>query len=430
MPSVGVSSRLISVPAQNSAAWTQRTADITDYIGYKARLLILYQSGTSFTGDIQLDDFSIGGNTFDPETGVNGFEKQTVVDNSKISSGNLDNIQTDYNAISWTGIGSSTSAFGFFVRDGFGTPSGSTGLTSGNTGSYYFYAETSSVGSNNDIWLRSPELTILNNSLSFYTAQSGATSGPIYAYLVVSSAEIYGDEVTPNIEYSALTLDHMDRWGPLDGWNFGPLDGITQLDVWQGVASINTAITSTGIASSVVPASASASISATVSQADSTKITTAAGSVATSVTSAATPQAIKSFSAAVSGAASVSASCRFTASFSATVAISVAASSSAQKISTIAATASVSATGSASFVSVLAVSSSANIVLNSDSYQSITYSFSSSELLSLSGQSVAKIIGDDWSDVQVGSEVWSDISVGSEVWSQVPLTSNQNWAAQ
>lgn len=79
MPSVGVSSRLISVPAQNSAAWTQRTADITDYIGYKARLLILYQSGTSFTGDIQLDDFSIGGNTFDPETGVNGFEKQTVV---------------------------------------------------------------------------------------------------------------------------------------------------------------------------------------------------------------------------------------------------------------------------------------------------------------------------------------------------------------
>ena len=239
--------------------WTQRTADITDYIGQKARLLVLYQSGSSFTGDIQLDDFNIGGNSFDPETGTNGFQVPTTADNSKIASGNLDNIQSDYDAITWTGIGSSTSAYGFFVRDPSGTPSGSTGRTSGNTGSYYFYAETSSSGSNNDIWLLSPEVTIKNDELSFYTAQYGATCGPIYAYLVVTSAEV---------EYSATSLDHMDRWGALDNWNYGTLDSITQFDVWQGEVAVNVAVTSTANLGVIViseTASASAAITTTSS---------------------------------------------------------------------------------------------------------------------------------------------------------------------
>jgi hypothetical protein len=60
-PTVGVTSRLISVSAQNNSTWTQRTADISDYIGCDARLVVLYQSGSSFTGDAQLDTFNIGG---------------------------------------------------------------------------------------------------------------------------------------------------------------------------------------------------------------------------------------------------------------------------------------------------------------------------------------------------------------------------------
>ena len=183
-------SRLISIPAQNNSTWTQRTADISAYIGSTARLVILYQSGSSFTGDIQLDDFNIGGNSYTDFTSSSlGFETNAVVDNSQVASGNLDSIASEYPA-SWEAVGTTTSAYGKFVRDGFGTPSSSTGNTSGNTGSYYLYAETSSTGSNNDIWLRSPEVTLNNGTLEFYSAQNGATCGPIYAYLEIGSLAV------------------------------------------------------------------------------------------------------------------------------------------------------------------------------------------------------------------------------------------------
>lgn len=181
----------ISVPAQNNSTWTQRTADISDYIGQNVRLVVLYQSGTTYQGDIQLDDFNIGGNTFDPQNGKNGFQTQTVIDNSKLS--NVNSIQSDYDAVSWQDILSEGSdhqaSSGFFLRDSGGTPSGGTGNTAGNTGSYYFFAETSYDGSSNDIWLRSPEVTVDNSTLSVYTAQNGATCGPIYFYLELNDAE-------------------------------------------------------------------------------------------------------------------------------------------------------------------------------------------------------------------------------------------------
>ena len=182
--SLQLTSRLISIPAQNDATWTQRTADISAYIGKQARIVVLYQSGSSFTGDIQLDDFNIGGNSFTDFSSSQGFETNASVDNSQISSGNLDSIDSEYPA-SWEAVGTSTSASGKFVRDSGGTPSSNTGNTSGNTGSFYLYAETSSGGSNNDIWLRSPEVTINNGTLEFYSAQNGATSGAIYAYLEI-----------------------------------------------------------------------------------------------------------------------------------------------------------------------------------------------------------------------------------------------------
>lgn len=188
----------ISVPAQNNSTWTQRTADISDYIGQNVRLVVLYQSGADYRGDIQLDDFNIGGNTFDPQSGKNGFQTQTVIDNSKLS--NVNSIQSDYDAVSWQDILSEGSdhqaSSGFFLRDSGGTPSGSTGNTAGNTGSYYFFAETSFDGTNNDIWLRSPEVVINNETLSVYTAQNGLYCGPIYFYLELNDAEpekaVYG----------------------------------------------------------------------------------------------------------------------------------------------------------------------------------------------------------------------------------------------
>lgn len=185
-----ITSRLISVAAQNNSTWTQRTANISSYIGNTARLVILYQSGTSFTGDVQFDDFNVGGNTFTDFSSSQGFQTNNASDNSKVVSGLLDNLQTEYNGVTFQAVGTSTTSYGKFVRDGGGTPSSGTGNTSGNTGSFYLYAETSSNGSNNDFWLRSPEVTINNGTLSFYSAQNGATCGPFYAYLDITSTSV------------------------------------------------------------------------------------------------------------------------------------------------------------------------------------------------------------------------------------------------
>ena len=189
----------ISVPAQNNSTWTQRTADISDYIGQNVRLVVLYQSGADYRGDIQLDDFNIGGNTFDPETSTHNFQVQSIADNSKLS--NVNAIQSDYESVTWVSLTTDSSThetgdYGKFFRDSGGTPSGGTGNTTGNTGSFYYFAEVSGDGSNNDIWLRSPEVTVNNNTLSVYTAQNGLYCGPIYFYLELNDAEpekaVYG----------------------------------------------------------------------------------------------------------------------------------------------------------------------------------------------------------------------------------------------
>lgn len=173
---LGLSPALISVSAQNNATWTQRTADISSYIGATARLVIRYNSTTSFTADLQLDDFDIGGNTYDPETSTHSFET---------SWSSAERLNTNYNLVTFTSVGTGTSGYRF-NRHASGTPSGSTGNISGNTGNYYFYAETS-VSHPTYYWLRSPSVTITTGTLSFYSAQNGATCGPFEAYLDVIS---------------------------------------------------------------------------------------------------------------------------------------------------------------------------------------------------------------------------------------------------
>jgi hypothetical protein len=46
---------------------------------------------------------------------------------------------------------------------------------------------------------------------------------------------------------------------------------------------------------------------------------------------------------------------------------------------------------------------------------------------SMTTASTAKILGEDWGNVAVGSEIWTDITVGSEIWSQ-PTVSTATWA--
>jgi len=173
---LGLSATLITVPAQNSAVWSLRSVDISQYMGASARLVIRYLSGSSYRGDIQFDDFNVGGNTFDPEVGTNSFERN-----------NTTSAPSDYASVGWTALLKATTS-GYFNRDASGTGSGSTGLTSGHTGIYYYYAETSSSGyPYKYFWLRSPIVTITADTLSFWSAQYGSSMGGFEAYLDIIS---------------------------------------------------------------------------------------------------------------------------------------------------------------------------------------------------------------------------------------------------
>ena len=171
-PPSGLTPALITIPAQNNSTWTYRSANISSYIGSRVHVVFRYingTAGTTFRGDVQLDDFNLGGYSFDPETSTHSFGTST-------------NSTSTYSSVSWAGLPTGTNQ-GIWNRDGFGTPSSGTGNTSGNTGSFYYYAETTGSVHGQYYWLRSPPIRLSTSTLSFYSAQNGDNCGSIDVYL-------------------------------------------------------------------------------------------------------------------------------------------------------------------------------------------------------------------------------------------------------
>lgn len=160
-----------------TGVWAQRTVDISSYSGATAYLVFEYINGSSFTGDIQLDQIVFGDNTYTFESTVESFET---------TSGNP---QT-YDAVTWTALTTGTSGGGLFLRDSGGTGSSGTALTTGALSStWYVYAETSSPASvtGYKFWLRSPSVVLSNPTLTYYEAREGAGIGTLNVYLDVTA---------------------------------------------------------------------------------------------------------------------------------------------------------------------------------------------------------------------------------------------------
>lgn len=122
-------------------AWRTATADFSSYSGTTGRPVFRYLTGTSFTGDIQLDKIKLGTTSgevdLDPD-----LRRSLGIDNWQQGKGS-----SVYGNIGFTNVLITTSATYFWNYDPGGTPSGSTGNTvdaDGSSTSYYLYAETSS----------------------------------------------------------------------------------------------------------------------------------------------------------------------------------------------------------------------------------------------------------------------------------------------
>ena len=178
----GITSSLATYSGQN-AAWqlVDLSSAITAYAGATARVVFRYQSGTSFTGDLQLDAISVGPNTYGFESGIDSFETSTTTDGATSSYGSVTSFQALFNG---------TTA-GVWDRYNANTPSSGTGNLGAYAGSFFVYAETSTNGTgfpNRYFWLRGPEVVLESSSptLGFALGRQGTTIGTLDVYLDIT----------------------------------------------------------------------------------------------------------------------------------------------------------------------------------------------------------------------------------------------------
>jgi len=184
---LGFSSSLFSISSQTlQNVWEQHTIDISSYASATVRVVFWYLRGTSFTGDIQIDDIYINGTTYTFESGVENFIRNSVA----LSAGTS---HTTYpSTMTTTGLTTGTAA-SFFNRDSAGTPSSGTSSTIdhtlGTTAGFYVYAETSGGATGTPFFLATPSITLSGSpgNMTFWTSRYGATIGTLQVYVYVES---------------------------------------------------------------------------------------------------------------------------------------------------------------------------------------------------------------------------------------------------
>ena len=169
---LGLSTSLDSVTGQLDG-WKQRNVNISAYAGATVRLVFHYVSGSSYTGDLQIDAINISGTQYSFEADTHSFEVSV--------SG-----EATYGSVNWQAMGTAETG-GRWCRDTGGTGSGSTARADAANGSYYIYTETSSPGyPSYNFWVRSPQITLGSSpTLTYYEARLGATIGTLNVHLDV-----------------------------------------------------------------------------------------------------------------------------------------------------------------------------------------------------------------------------------------------------
>ena len=172
---LGLSDVIYSQNLSPSPAWSYNNHTLeSNYSGNSVRVVWEYNNGPSFRGDFQLDDFTLFGTNYDPQSGISSGWQSSRTNTPS------------YTSVTWYALTDGT-VTNRWNRDPSGTGSSGTGLTAGNTGTYYYYAETSGA-SLQKYWLRSPQITISSNfDIKYYKAHLGSNVGDYKVYVDVIS---------------------------------------------------------------------------------------------------------------------------------------------------------------------------------------------------------------------------------------------------
>jgi hypothetical protein len=190
----------------NSTTWQTYGLDLSNYIGWNVKVVIRYISGTNYTGDFQIGDGMLAGDTtWSFNSGTNSFQTSRA-DTST------------YSNITWYDLADGTTALRWNRRNG-STPTPNTGVPSNSNNesgtyiNYFYYAETSSPGySNKNFWLRSPSVAIneSNSDLAFYYGAYGSTVNQFQVYLDVQST-------VGSVNLTQFSIDNSASYGNIIG---------------------------------------------------------------------------------------------------------------------------------------------------------------------------------------------------------------------
>ena len=167
------------------ASWQLQdlSSAISAYAGTTARVVFRYESGSSYTGDLQLDAITLGGTTAGFESGIDSYQTST----------NSDGGTSTYSSVtSWTSL-ATTTLEGRWDRWTGNTPSADTGDLGAYAGSYFVYAETTTLGygyPSKYFWLRGPEIVVTPATFEFALGRQGATIGTLKVYLDITASNV------------------------------------------------------------------------------------------------------------------------------------------------------------------------------------------------------------------------------------------------
>jgi hypothetical protein len=142
-------------------------------------------TGTSYRGDIQIDDVNFDGNSYSFENSGQDWVTSTSVGTGTTSGIDYQSLGTFQDKIgNYSNVTVSTGSYKW-NSDANGTSSSSTGLSTADDGSYYLYAETSGSATSSGRYTTASPLVQLSNSpgnLTFANARYGNNIGTLRVY--------------------------------------------------------------------------------------------------------------------------------------------------------------------------------------------------------------------------------------------------------
>ena len=188
---------LLNTLTGQNASWITYTHSLSSYASTNGRLVFAYQNGTtgtSYRGDIQIDnifftDTSSGQGynySFETSANITGWETSTS-NSSAMSLGTADSDLRTFedNLNTYSAVTTTQNSQNRWNRDSGGTPSSSTGLTTGDDGDYYLYAETSGSSTLGAKYTTCTPLIDLDSSpgsVSYAVARYGNNIGTLKVY--------------------------------------------------------------------------------------------------------------------------------------------------------------------------------------------------------------------------------------------------------